>query len=262
MHDSEAIKRIAGFAWGVYAWFVFVVGAVAAFLGALLLPGQGRRRRWVTGSGRAIFLCAGIDVRLRGLEMIPDGHCIVVANHASYVDGVILHAYLPPRFGFVIKGEMERVPLVGFFLRRIGSEFVERFDASGSVRDARRLLRVADSGESLTFFPEGTFLRVPGLGRFRAGAFAAAIKSGLPVIPVAISGSRHLLPGGVWLPRPGPLAIDILDAIEPDDAAFATSKDLAECARQRILTVLDEPDLLAPAGEESADPICVSAQKR
>jgi 1-acyl-sn-glycerol-3-phosphate acyltransferase len=140
---------------------------------------------------------------------------------------------------------MGRVPIAGFLLRRIGSEFVERFDASGSARDARRLLRVAESGESLAFFPEGTFLAKPGLDRFRAGAFAAAIRNGLPVVPVVISGSRAIFPAATVLPRHGHLAIDMLDPIEPDDPAFENSKSLAELARQRILSVLQEPDLLA-----------------
>ena len=231
--------------WGIYAWLVFLVCVSAAILGALLLPGKDRRRRWASGAGRAIFWLTGVKSKVRGTELIPDRQCIVVANHASYIDGVILNAFLPPRFSFVIKGEMGKIPVAGFLLRRIGSQFVERFDASGSARDARRLLKVADSGESLAFFPEGTFRAVPGLDRFRAGAFAAAINSGLPIVPVAISGSRAILPAATILPRRGRLTIDMLTAIEPSDPAFDNSKDLAELARQRILTVLDEPDLLA-----------------
>lgn len=244
-HISAAMKKIASFIWGLYSWFVFIICVTGAILGTILLPGKDRRRRWVSAAGRAIFLLAGIKARVSGSAKIPKSQCIVVANHASYIDGVILNAFLPPRFGFVIKGEMGRVPVAGFLLRRIGSEFVERFDASRSARDARRLLKVAESGESLAFFPEGTFLAVPGLDRFRAGAFAAAIKSELPVVPVVISGSRHILPTATILPRHGHLAIDILDPIDPGDVAFENSKDLAELARQRILTVLDEPDLLA-----------------
>ena len=156
----------------------------------------------VTSIGRAIFWLSGIKSTVSGTGNIPDTQCIVVANHASYIDGVILNGYLPPRFSFVIKGEMGRVPVAGFVLRRIGSEFVERFDSSGSVRDARRLLKVAESGESLAFFPEGTFLAFPGLDRFRAGAFAAAINSKLPVVPVVISGSRQILPV--------PLTVDLI----------------------------------------------------
>ena len=186
-----------------------------------------------------------MSVKVRGLEKLPTGHCIVVANHASYIDGVLLFGFMPPRFSFVIKGEMKNYPAVSLLLRRIGARFVERFDASGSARDARHLLQAASSGESIAFFPEGTFLHVPGLDRFRAGAFAAAIKGGMPVVPVVLSGSRHVLPGGHILPRHGHLRIDVMNPIEPSDAAYENSRDLAELSRQRILEVLDEPDLLA-----------------
>jgi len=241
----RAAHKILQFVWGIYAWVIFTVCVGAAILGALVLPGKDRRRRWASAAGRAIFWLCGIKATVRGTEMVPDRQCIVVANHASYVDGVILNAFLPPRFGFVIKGEMGKIPVAGFLLRRIGSEFVERFDTSGSARDARRLLKVAESGESLAFFPEGTFKAVPGLDRFRAGAFAVAINSELPIVPVVISGSRAILPAATILPRPGRLSVDMLAPIEPGGPAFDNSKDLAELARQRILAVLNEPDLLA-----------------
>ena len=241
----RAIRKLLNVLWGIYAWLAFIACVSAAILGALLLPGKDRRRRWAGGAGRAIFWLAGVEATVRGTHLVPQHQCIVVANHASYIDGVILNAYLPPRFSFVIKGEMGKVPVAGFLLRRIGSQFVERFDTSGSARDARRLLKVAESGESLAFFPEGTFQAEPGLDRFRAGAFAAAINSELPVVPVVISGSRALLPAATILPRHGHLVIEMLAPIEPDNPAFANSKDLAELARQRILAVLEEPDLLA-----------------
>ena len=115
---------------------------------------------------------------------------------------------------------------------------------SASARDARDLLRAASAGESLTFFAEGTVISEPGLNRFRAGAFVAAIKASMPIVPLSISGSRHVLAAHTLLPRHGHLRIDILNPVEPSHKAFASSKDLAELARQRILKVLDEPDLL------------------
>ncbi len=230
--------------YAAYAWLTFTVCVLVAIIGALLLPGLERRRRWVTASARAaLWLCA-IPARVDGTERLPQGHCIVVANHASYLDGVILQAFLPPRFSYVIKGEMQNIPVVHFLLRRIGAKFVERFVASGSARDARALLKAAAAGESLAFFPEGTFIREPGLGRFRPGAFAAAIKGELPVVPLAIVGSRRVLPGGTLIPRPGRLTIHILEPIPVTHAAFSGSTELAEAARQRILQVLGEPDLL------------------
>jgi 1-acyl-sn-glycerol-3-phosphate acyltransferase len=237
--------RVAEVLFGIYAWATFFVCISAAILFALLMPGLNRRRRWVSGAARGWLSVAGVRSRVTGTDNIPEGHCIVVANHSSYLDGLILQAFLPPRFSFVIKGEMQKVPLAHFLLRRIGSRFVERFVAAASTRDARNLLKAAAAGESLAVFPEGTFHPEAGLHRFRPGAFAAAIKAELPIVPVVIRGSRHILPARRILPRHGNLRVDILAAIRPDDPAFQMSRLLAEAARQRILTVFDEPDLAA-----------------
>ena len=242
---QSADRGLISYLYGIYCWLVFVVCILFSILFALLVPGLERRRRWVGASSRMVFTLAGVHVKVRGYENLPSGHCIVVSNHASILDGVLLQGFLPPRFSFVIKGEMQRVPAVSFLLRRVGSRFVERFDASGSARDARDLLRAASGGESLTFFAEGTVISEPGLSRFRAGAFAAAIKASVPIVPLAISGSRRVLVAHTRLPRHGHLRIDILNPVEPSHRAFENSKELAELSRQRILEVLDEPDLLA-----------------
>lgn len=240
----ESAPGILRYLYGYYAWSAFLFCAVFAALCSLVLPGLDRRRRWVGRSARAFFRLAGIGCEVRGLERLPEDHCVVVANHSSYLDGVILKGFLPPRFSYVIKSEMRNVPVAHFLLRRIGSRFVERFATHASARDARNLLRAADNGESLAFFPEGTFIVQPGLGRFRSGAFATAIKGSMPLVPVVIRGSRAILPTGSVLPRRGHLKIDVLDPVLPDHPAYAEHRSLAEHARQQILTVLDEPDLL------------------
>jgi len=199
-----------------------------------------------------VFVLPRIDVQVRGMDNLPTDNCIVVANHASYLDGPLLKGYLPWRFNFVIKGEMRNFAPAHFLLRRSGSKFVERTDIKGSTRDARQIVKAALDGESLGFFPEGTFRKEPGVGRFRPGAFVAAIKGDMPVVPISIGGSRHMLPAGRFLPRYGPLTIDILPAIAPGDPDFETSRGLAEAARQRILAVLGEPDLLDDEDAETS----------
>lgn len=251
---TEAPGKTSGFVYGIYAWLAFIVCFSGAVLFAVAVPDLERRRRWVSAAARSWLAVAGIRVVRHGLEHIPDGHCVIIANHASYMDGLILQAFLPPRFSFVIKGEMRKVPVVHFLLRRIGSKFVERFVASASVRDARRLLKAAEAGESLVVFPEGTFHVEPGLHRFRTGAFAAAIRGRLPVVPLAINGSREILPARRLLPRRGRLAIEVLPPILPGDSGFRSSKALAETARRRILAVLDEPDLTGGATRAAAAP--------
>ncbi len=237
--------RILHRLFGVYGWLVFALCVLFALVAVTVVPGLERRRRAVALASRGTFVLSGIRPDINGLENLPDGHCVVVANHASYVDGVLLSGYLPARFSFVVKGEMRNIPIAHFLLRRGGSKFVERFVTAGSTRDARQIVKAARDGESLAFFPEGTFIKQPGVSRFRAGAFVAAIKGGMPIIPVAISGTRQMMPAGRLLPWPCPIRVDILAPIDPSDMAFDNHRALAETARQRILAVLGEPDLLA-----------------
>jgi len=239
----NCVTYVGNFLWGLWAWLIFALVCLFSLIVALLVPGQHRRQRLVTWAGKMVFVLSGVNVTIRGREHLPSGSCVVVANHASYIDGVLLNGYLPARFGFVIKGEMRDIPVVHFALRRSGSKFVERKETTGSSRDARQLVKAAQDGESLAFFPEGTFRQEPGVAKFRAGAFMAAVKGDMPVVPIAISGSRKMLPSGRLLPRRAKLIIDILPAIAPDDEDFSSPKHLAETCRQRILKVLDEPDL-------------------
>ena len=239
------VTRSIQAAWGVWAWLSFALAVLSSLIVVIIVPSANLRQKFVTGAARMVFVLPVFDVRVTGMDNLPTDNCVVVANHASYLDGVLLKGYLPWRFNFVIKGEMRDFGPAHFLLRRSGSKFVERTDAQGSARDARQIVKAAVSGESLGFFPEGTFQKEPGVMRFRPGAFVAATRSAMPVVPIAIHGSRYVLPAGRVLPRRGPLHIDILPAIAPGDPDFETSKGLAEAARQRIIAAVGEPDLMS-----------------
>jgi 1-acyl-sn-glycerol-3-phosphate acyltransferase len=192
-------------------------------------------------------------VSTQGLASLPDA-CVIVANHCSYLDGVVLQALLPPRFAFVIKREMSAVPLAGLLLRQIGVEFVERRARHQVLRDTRRLLRQAQLRQSLVFFPEGTFSQEVGLLQFHIGAFAAAARADLPVVPVAIQGTRRCLPPGQPWPAAGRIRVRALapiPALTLDPAAAGSQGErarfLRESARSALLAALGEPDLAAAA---------------
>jgi 1-acyl-sn-glycerol-3-phosphate acyltransferase len=235
------LGRLGHAAFGVWSTLAFVAVALPVVGIAALLPGVARRRRLVRGGAAACFALTATRVTVVGLHHLPPSGCIVVANHASYLDGVVLTAALPPRFSFVIKREVTRVPLVHFLLRRIGSEFVTRFDAERGAVDARRIVRQARARACLAFFPEGTFRREPGLNRFHPGAFVAAVRGDLPVVPVVIRGSRSMLPAEQLLPRPGRIEVIIRPplAVPPGQPV----RQLLTAARQSILEELGEPDL-------------------
>ncbi|MCU0760004.1 MAG: 1-acyl-sn-glycerol-3-phosphate acyltransferase [Steroidobacteraceae bacterium] len=234
------LARSAYALFGIVAWVLFTVLALLALLVLLLTPGMERRRRILHAAARLVLPLIGVRLEVRGLDRVPEGPCVVVANHASYLDGVVMKAALPPRFAYVVKREMASVPFAGLMLQRIGTQFVERFDRQRGASDARRVMRSANGGQSLVFFPEGTFGNVPGLLKFHSGAFITAARAGCPVVPAVIRGSRDVLPGSRYLPRPGRVVVELLEPLAPEgeDAAPA----LRERSRALILERLGEPD--------------------
>ncbi len=228
-------------AWAAISFLVLAIGVLILILP---VPWQRLRRRMVQGAARLALWLGGMRVSVQGAGHLPSSACVVVANHASYLDGIVLFAALPPVFGFVIKREMSRVPLANLLLRRIGSHFVDRGGAQRSARDARKLFRRAQAGGAMAFFPEGTFQREPGLARFRSGAFVVAANAQLPIVPVAIRGTRRALPAGARLPRPGRIEVELAPPqpapASTDPAVIAAS---VEAARAAILARIPEPDL-------------------
>jgi len=231
----------------VYALWVmlaFLAVGLTALLLLEVLPGASRRRATARGCARGFLWLAAMPLTVRHAERLPPGQCVVVCNHASYLDGPVLTAALPPRFGFVIKREMASVPLAGRALKRLRSEFVERYNRKRVAADARRVIRNAEQGHSLVFFPEGTFTRTPGLLKFHTGAFASAVRAGCPVVPAVVRGTRRALSPSGALPRPGAIELEILAPLAV--AAGATSEAvpaLRDAARAAILAALGEPDL-------------------
>ncbi|HWB98220.1 MAG TPA: lysophospholipid acyltransferase family protein, partial [Bryobacteraceae bacterium] len=189
------------FTFPVRAWLTGLLFVIPASAVVICVPGRQSRRRLARSLARLLFRLMGVPLSVRGLGQLPHEPCIVVANHASYLDGPLLTAILPPRFGFVIKREITRAPLVGRLLTRLGSEFVERFDKHAARNDASRLIQLARAGASLGVFPEGTFMADPGLRNFHLGAFIAATRAGIPVVPVVIRGTRTILPANTLRPR-------------------------------------------------------------
>jgi 1-acyl-sn-glycerol-3-phosphate acyltransferase len=241
MTDPQQIggRSLFHLAYGLYAWMLLLVLAVAAVAVLLLTASLARRRAIVRTLAGVVLKFSGMRLRTRGLQRLQFP-CVVVANHASYLDGVVLAAALPPNFSFVIKREMSSVPVAGTLLRRIGAEFVERQNHRRRGQDARRLIREAEHGKALVFFPEGTFSEEVGLLRFHIGAFAAASRADMAVFPVAIRGTRFCLPPDRLLPRPGPIDVHVLPA-QPHPADDPVA--LRDAARAALLAELGEPDL-------------------
>lgn len=239
-------------AYGSYARALIYLFGVPVWLLVVTLPELAWRRTAMRAGVRGLARAAGIAVTVQGLEnLLPaDQPCLYVANHISYLDGLLLTGYLPRPVSFVAKRELLANPVVRLFLQRIHTDFVERFEAAKGISDFRTLAEKARQGQTYLFFPEGTFTRSPGLLRFHMGAFIAAAEASVPVVPIAIRGTRSILRGDDWLPHRGsvllwigpPIAVaDLdLDSTEPWQVAVA----LRDAARAKILRHCGEPDLI------------------
>ena len=233
----SARDAAADLLFGLRAHLAFWLLAPATWLLALAMPGPEAAWRLCGRSARLLFRLAGARFEVRGLEHLPEGPCVLVSNHASYLDGVILTAALPRHFAFVAKRELAGQFVAGRFLRALGAAFVERFEVRRSVEDAERMADAVGGGASLAVFPEGTFGERPGLLPFHLGAFLAAARAGVPVLPVAIRGDRAMLPGNRWWPRRGAIEVRVCPPIAPEPAPaelFASAVRLRDSARRAI----------------------------
>ncbi len=238
--------RVLQTIYGVCALVVFCLLMALAALLAVLVPRLAWRRSLTRFLARTALALFRLRVAVSGMTNLPDGSCVVVANHSSYLDGVLLQALLPPRFSFVVKHEASTLPLAGLLMRRIGVEFVDRHSHGGRQRGARRVIELAQQGHSLVFFPEGTFDETAGLKRFHSGAFTAAIRGGVPVVPAVIRGARRAMPSHTIIPRPGRIDFEILEPL-PVTGPGVTADGLRDEARRRMVERLDYPDLAAQA---------------
>jgi len=168
---------------------------------------------------------------------------MIVANHASYLDALVIIAAIPGVLSFVAKEELARQRFAGPFLRRLGTLFVRRIDPKGGVEDTQHQLEAALSGARIVSFPEGTLTRRPGLLGFHLGAFLVAGQAGIPVVPVTVQGTRSILRGEQWFPRRGEIVVHISQSMAPLGSDFAAAVKLRDQARAVILQHYGEPDL-------------------
>jgi 1-acyl-sn-glycerol-3-phosphate acyltransferase len=225
-------------------WLTVGLAVLPVAASVTLLPKLARRRRMARGAARQLAKLTSMPIRIDGLDNLRgEGPLIVAANHASYLDAFALTAALPTDGTFLAKRELTQSFLARLLLERLGTLFVERFDAEKSVEDTQRALTMIRDGESLLFFPEGTFDRAPGLRPFRMGAFYVAAQARAPVVPVAIRGTRSMLRGDDWFPRRGAITVTVRPPIAAEGADLAAAVRLRDKVRKEILAHCGEPDL-------------------
>ncbi len=238
-------RTLSEWLFAAYAWPVFTVLALLAWVLVVVTPTEGGRRKMAHWCARLLFWLTFTPLKVQGHEHL-DLHNpqIIVANHASYLDGFIVTAALDVPIHFIVKGELARIAPARILLERFGVEFVDRFNARKGTSDVGRIADKARNGQSIVFFPEGTFTTFDGLQPFRMGAFVTAARAGIPVVPVAISGARKIIRGSEWFPRRGYLQVTILPPIQPAGTGWQVAVDLRDAARRELAPWTGEPNLV------------------
>ncbi|MCW8330986.1 AMP-binding protein [Photobacterium sp. SDRW27] len=232
---------------GYAAYMWLIMGLLAPAVWCLVAAIPNRNWCWaVTRFGaRALIRLTGTKLTIKGKENLPDNNtpCILVANHASYLDGLVMVAATEFKCRFVAKAELLKNPFARIFLSKLDTEFVERFDVKKGVVDAKRIAGSAKTSQPLFVFPEGTLYRMAGLHEFHMGAFVAAVDAGLPVIPITLCGTRSKLRGKSLFPRRGDINITINQPQYPSGDDWNAALILRDQARAAILRHCGEPDL-------------------
>lgn len=239
----RTFKSLLDHSYAGYVWFLFLIMAIPVWSLVIIFPWDDMRWSLLRMATRLLNKMCCNALTVRGLDTLPkDRPVIIVANHSSYLDSFFLVSGLPIIVRFVAKVELKIFFPFRWFLSRLNVEFVERFDSEESLKCARRISENG-GGSSLLFFPEGTFHRMPGLLPFHMGAFITAIETGMPIVPVSIRGTRHILPGGSWQPRRGRVTINVGTPLFAKNTTWPAAVELRDRARSEILSQVKEADL-------------------
>jgi 1-acyl-sn-glycerol-3-phosphate acyltransferase len=227
---------LTGWGWlrSTGVWIVITVSTVLFGLPAILAAFVPPRGEWflrfARGWARTILFCARIPVRVLHPERLADGRSfVVVANHESFSDILVLLARLPLSVRFLTKKSVFRVPVLGWSIRAAGFVPVDRGNRARSLATVEAALALLRSGRSLVVFPEETRARTDELLPFKSGAALLAVRSGYPLLPVGIAGTRRALPRGTLAISPGPVAMAIG---RPFAVAGRSARDRDEVTRQ------------------------------
>jgi 1-acyl-sn-glycerol-3-phosphate acyltransferase len=204
----------------------------------LVLCGDQRRATaLLRRAARALLRAARCPLEVRGIEHLRQRSPVVLAaNHESFIDSLVLVAALPLHFKIVVNERLPRAPLIGTAIRRAGYVVVNRATTKTRLAGTAAMLAALHRGESLLVFPEGTTAQTPQLLPFRLGAFSAAVEAGRPIVPIALSGTRNVLPRGTWVLARAPLRVVIQPAIDPSGADWSETLRL----RDRVRVLIDD----------------------
>ncbi len=195
-------------------------------------------RRW----GTLIRTLGFFKLRVTGKENFPDPPYVVVANHSSYIDTILMYGIVPDYFVFLGKGSLKDWPLFRIFFRSGMNILVERHSAKSAGLAFKKAKEEIDRGHSVAIYPEGGILPdAPKLSRFKDGAFKLAIETGIPVVPVVLFNTYKIVESNhaFGRSRPGVARAKVLPAVKTKAYTDKDLVNLRNSVREQIKKELD-----------------------
>jgi 1-acyl-sn-glycerol-3-phosphate acyltransferase len=191
----------------------------------------------------SICKAGGVEVAVAGSEQLdPETPYIFAANHQSQFDILVLQGFLGVDFRWLAKKELFRVPIWGPAMRRAGYIPIDRSHGRQAIKSLNEAAQKIAAGTSVIIFPEGTRSRDGKLHDFKAGAMVLAIKSGVPIVPVAILGTYQILPKGKLMMTPGKVQIRVGLPIETINCNSKDKHKLARVSQEAVAELLKTHD--------------------
>ena len=237
-----------GFWWRTVFFLIPAIGLYTIVLGTISVASSlfdrsgdfahGCARLWA----RLILRTTGVRVTVGGLDAIAlPRSCVFASNHQSIYDIPVAFASLPAQVRIVAKASLGRIPFLGWHLRRTGHVLIDRSRPGAGV--VKKMARLVEEGHSLIVFPEGTRSVDGAVARFKGGPFAIAVDAGIPIVPISIAGTRHVMRKGRLMVCPGDVTITVHAPIDTTAIPRDAVRDLAEQVRTIVRAAVDEPTI-------------------
>lgn len=202
-----------------YGVYIPYLSASTVFWGAAAVATSkvSRNLSFHCGTIWAWLLCRATFVRVKveGREHLVDGQSyVIMSNHQSHFDVLAFYGHFFKQFRWVIKKELRKVPGLGAGCESVGHIFIDRSSREKAIASLNASRHLLDGGVSIMFFPEGTRSTDGRMKEFKKGGFMMALDLNLPILPVSISGSRHVLPSNTFRLLPGEIVIRIHEPID------------------------------------------------
>ena len=189
----------------------------------------------------SILFAAGVKLHVEGLEKIdPKKSYIFIGNHQSHFDVLSVFSALPLTVRFMAKKELFKIPIFGWSLYASGTIRIDRSNRQKAISSMNNALDRIKRGVSVVVFPEGTRSEDGEIREFKKGGFVLAIKGGIPIVPISISGSRFILPKNILRIKPGDIKLVISDPINTREYGYQEREKLKNDVRQMIIENYDE----------------------